>query len=193
MASLSSNSNNGNINLKIISLNVRGLRTLKKRRTLFHLFKTNKYDVICLQESYLLKSDKKWIDKEWNGHYHIAEGTKRSKGLLTLFHKRFDESCITLVKDNERCLISELSVDDMSFYFLNIYAPCINTEKVLFLDNITKFVNEYISDQDSRLIILGDFNNVLDNQLDIISGEHHADKIVKRFQSLVSELWVVDI
>ena len=81
----------------------------------------------------------------------------------------------------------------MSFYFLNIYAPCINTEKVLFLDNITKFVNEYISDQDSRLIILGDFNNVLDNQLDIISGEHHADKIVKRFQSLVSELWVVDI
>ena len=57
MASPQSGNKCINARLKIISLNVRGLRNKKKRRTLFRKFKSDKYDIICLQETYLSKKD----------------------------------------------------------------------------------------------------------------------------------------
>ena len=39
------------IKLKFASLNVRGLRNIKKRRALFNSFKTKDFDIICLQET----------------------------------------------------------------------------------------------------------------------------------------------
>ena len=85
MASQNITSKTCDTNLSLISFNMRGMRNSKKRRTLFHLFRKNKYDIICLQESHLLKDDIDMIDKEWGPKFHIAEGTTRSKGLLTLF------------------------------------------------------------------------------------------------------------
>ncbi len=43
------------------------------------------------------------------------------------------------------------------------------------------------------MIILGDFNTVINNKLDIISGEPHADVIVNRFKRFVNELLITDI
>ena len=129
MASKTITSKNGNVSFKIISFNVRGLRNQKKRRSLFYLFKKNNYDIICLQETYLLKSDRDLINKEWGPLYNIAEGTKRSKGLLTLFSPKLKEFNVSLIKENERFLISELAIDNMSFTIVNVYAPCVNTEK----------------------------------------------------------------
>ena len=124
MASQSNSSKNSFINLKIISFNARGLRSIKKRRTLFYLFKKNKYDIICLQESHLLKSDSYLIQREWASKFHLAEGSKNSKGLLTLFSKTLADVSISIVKENERCLISKVISDDMNFNIVNVYAPC---------------------------------------------------------------------
>ena len=187
------NLENGNVNLKIISFNVRGLRNPKKRRTLFHLFKKNKYDIICLQETYLLKSEKNIIKKEWGHLFHIAEGSKNSKGLLTLFSNKFKDIDISIIKENERCLISCLSIDDIFFSIVNVYAPCINTEKTQFLGNISTYLDELQQNHISNLIILGDFNIVLDNKLDIISGERHLDNIVNSFKNFVNKLLIIDI
>ena len=193
MASQSHSSIDGNVSLKVISFNARGLRTHKKRRALFHIFKKKNYDIICIQESHLIKSDSSLIDKDWCSKYHLAEGTKNSKGLLTLFNKRFQETSLFPIKVSDRCLISQLTIDNMSFYIVNVYAPCIDAEKYLFLNNITHYVNEIQPSQDLNLIILGDFNTVLDNKLDIISGEAHADRIVNRFKHFVNELLISDI
>ena len=53
MASQSNSSKNSFVNLKIISFNARGLRSNKKRRTLFYLFKKNKYDIISNQNVFI--------------------------------------------------------------------------------------------------------------------------------------------
>ena len=193
MASNSNSSKNSVVNLKIISFNARGLRSHKKRRTLFHLFKKNKYDIICIQESHLLKNDSYLIQREWDSKFHLAEGSKNSKGLLTLFSKTLVDVSISMVKENERCLISKISNDDMNFHIVNVYAPCLDAVKIQFLDNITKFVKDLQSLQNENLIILGDFNTVLNNKLDIISGEPHADFIVNRFKCFINELLVKDI
>lgn len=39
--------------MKVLSLNIRGLRKRSKRLSAFRLFKKMKYDVIALQESYV--------------------------------------------------------------------------------------------------------------------------------------------
>ena len=53
-------------NLKVASLNVRGLRDTKKRKSMFNFFHREKLDVICVQESHLLNSDM-WETKKYNG------------------------------------------------------------------------------------------------------------------------------
>ena len=55
------------LKLNIISMNVRGLRNAKKRRSLFRQFKTNNYDIIGLQETYLTNNDINLIKNEWGG------------------------------------------------------------------------------------------------------------------------------
>ena len=52
------------LKLNVISLNVRGIRNAKKRRALFHQFKKDKYDIVCLQETHLTKNYKEILKRE---------------------------------------------------------------------------------------------------------------------------------
>ena len=111
-------------NLKVISMNVRGLRNLRKRRTLFYTFKKEKYDIICLQETYLTKSDLPVIEKEWPHIIHLAEGSIRSKGLITLFSKKIPEANIVIKSINERCLISQVILQNLEVnIFMHLALP----------------------------------------------------------------------
>ena len=76
MASQNQLTKNCDVNFTIVSFNVRGLRNRKKRRTLFHNFRKKNFDIICLQESHLLKSDVDMIEKDWGSKFHLSEGTK---------------------------------------------------------------------------------------------------------------------
>ena len=81
--------------IKVMSMNVNGLRGPKKRRTLFRQFKLGGYDVIALQETYLVEGDTDMLKKEWRGCFHLSGDTTRSKGLLTLLNTSFDKNDIS--------------------------------------------------------------------------------------------------
>ena len=49
----------------ILTLNVRGLRNAKKIKCIFKIFKDGRYDIIALQETYLLESDVDVTKSEW--------------------------------------------------------------------------------------------------------------------------------
>ena len=180
-------------NIKLVSFNVRGLRNPKKRRTLFHSFRKHKYDIICLQESHLQKNDIGLIEKEWGQNFHMAEGTTRSKGLLTLYGNNVQSSYISLISESDRCLVTRFSFEDLNLTIANVYAPCVDSGKRDFLNSVNDCISTLQSHQDSNLIILGDFNMVLDNKLDIISGDYHDARIVKCFNDFVNELLLVDM
>ena len=184
---------NTNCKLKILSLNVRGLRKKKKRCALFRKFKTENFDIISLQETHLSKTDNSLIMREWGSSFHIAEGSNSSKGLLTLFGKNIDFSNTACVLENERCLISHLAIDDATFAFVNIYAPCVSTEKLAFLNSINGFIDQSSSKLCDHLMMMGDFNIVMNNSLDIVSGDYHNKKFVESFNNVVNELLLIDI
>ena len=53
--------------LKLLSLNVRGLRNVNKRRAIFSYLKTQKATIFCLQETYSsIEGEKVWA-AEWGG------------------------------------------------------------------------------------------------------------------------------
>ena len=66
--------------IKILSLNVRGLRNHVKRRALFLYLKNQKADFHCLQETFLLEEDEVIWASEWGGKILFSHRTQHSKG-----------------------------------------------------------------------------------------------------------------
>ena len=53
--------------LKILSLNCRGLHGNNKRRDLFNYLKDLKYHIYCLQDTHFTKDQEQKIYAQWNG------------------------------------------------------------------------------------------------------------------------------
>ena len=52
-------------NLSILTMNVRGIRNTKKRKSLFQMFRQGRYDIIALQETHLVETDVEILKREW--------------------------------------------------------------------------------------------------------------------------------
>ena len=61
--------------LKILSLNVRGLRNAGKRKAVFSYLKNQKASICCLQETFSKKDDEKIWTLEWGGKILFSHGT----------------------------------------------------------------------------------------------------------------------
>ena len=73
--------------LKLLTLNVQGLRNVKKRKTLFRLIREDKTSFAALLETYPANDDINILQKEWPETIHLSAGTRRSKSLITMFDK----------------------------------------------------------------------------------------------------------
>ena len=163
-------------------MNVRGIRNSKKRRSLFKIFKQASYDIICLQETHITSNDIKLIEIEWGNNYHISEGSTNSKGLLTLFGHTLKIDNVNLVFKSERSLISTVSIDNVYLSTANFYGPCDTVEKRTFLEKFQTDINNITNNFGiENIVALGDFNIVMDNNLDIISGQPHVSYTVDLF------------
>ena len=185
------------ISFKCLTLNVQGIRNPKKRRALFRQFNLLNINIIALQETYLLDEDIEAIEKEWQGTIHLSQGTKRSKGLLTLFDKSFSSDNLHVVDKSERIMTSALTMNDETIIISNIYSPSDTIDnKVNFLKSLGNNISALLSRKDintDNLILLGDFNTCLNNNIDIISGNPHPDRLVNTFNEVVNDLNVNDI
>ena len=178
-------------NLSISTLNVWGLRNKKQRKHILFKCRNKKYDVIAVQESHLTNREKNMITKEWGDNFHFSAGTNRSKGLITLFGRNIKKEETELIKISDRMIISKIKKGDAYIHIVNVYGPCIDSEKINFVDCFKKEVENL--DSASHLVTMGDFNIVMNNKKDIISGLPHDEKIVKHFNRAVNELGLVDI
>lgn len=180
--------------IKCMTFNVRGLKRKLKRKTIFKQIKREKVNIAAIQETHLEDSDMNMVEKEMGGIIHYSNGTSRSKGLITYFDKSVDEECITLLAKTERMLVSVVKVENEYIYIINVYAPCKENEKRPFLAELTNIINANIPREDfGNVVCLGDFNMVINNSLDIISGEPHPEVITKAFASALNDLGLNDI
>ncbi len=73
--------------LKIISLNVRGLRDNTKRKAIFLFCRRYNADLIFLQETHSSDADTKFWKAQWGDRIYFSHGSNNSAGVLVLIHK----------------------------------------------------------------------------------------------------------
>ena len=114
--------------IKIASLNCRGLNRKLKRRTIFH--KCSCFDIVCLQETYITDEVEKEWKNEWPGELIHSPGTNRSKGLIILINKKLSNAVFSEYKKNDRILAINIKIGEISFAIVNVYGPVIVPDKI---------------------------------------------------------------
>ena len=130
------------------------------------------YNISVLQETYITNDISYTWKKQWQGSFFHHEGTTNSQGLVTLINKKvpLDRDPVILLSD-ERIIAIKIYYEGSSIVIVNIYAPNKRQQKISFLNKLHNFISSLHNEV--NVIISGDFNTVLSNELDIISGFPH--------------------
>ena len=174
--------------LKIASLNCRGLNKKIKRKHIFT--ECLKYDIVCLQETYITDNTFKEWTNDWTGKLIYSAGTAHSKGQIILINKNTKlEDSLEIFFKTDRLLGIHIIINEVKYSIINVYGPNKKDEKNKFINSLYAAFN---STHPENLIICGDFNIVVDNCLDIISGEKHQASEVKMLNDFVHNCDLVD-
>ena len=175
------------VKLSVASLNCRGLNKLMKRKNLFESFK--KYDIVFLQETYITNDKYDFWKNEWSGQMLYSPGTNNSKGLITLIKNNTFDNPVSIFYSSDRILGVKGLIDNEEYFFINIYGSSTRTEQNNFMNEIYNITSKCLH---KNTIIGGDFNIVLDNQMDIISGDKHNSFVVENFKRWVLKRDLID-
>ena len=174
--------------INVASLNVCGLRNAKKRKQIFKMLKEKKTDIACLQETYITNNDYVRWKKEWGGEMFFFEGTKHGRGQVTLIRNKLPFECTPEILEDRIVSINIKAEKEICIF--NIYAPCGQRDTKEFLVNLKPTVEKSKAE---IKILCGDFNTVMCNDKDIISGEKHSTPLVNAFNNLKEECELHDV
>jgi exodeoxyribonuclease III len=165
------------MNLKIISLNINGLR--HKAEFIEKHFKN--IDIICLQESKLNNLlIKQKLFKNFNEYHFIDPHTLGQYGVSILYNHKIILKHLNeiIINDNfGRIALMEFIFNNHNITLINIYAHHISDitnsykikQKIAFYKKLITLVNKY---KHTNLIILGDFNANKDKTNDFICNTY---------------------
>ena len=146
--------------IKLLSLNVRGLRNYAKRQAIFWYLKNQKPDFYCLQETFSLKEDEIPWASEWGGKIIFSHGNEHSRGtcIMQRPNSAFTFQCL-LVDPNGRFVIAKIKIGDEELFLTSVYAPCVSQQQLSFIQDLG--VNVVSKTNYSKSIIAGDWNTTL--------------------------------
>ena len=149
--------------LKILSVNCRGLADRDKRKDVFHFLRDKKCSIFCLQDTHFTASDLNYIRSQWGYNIYCSPGSRESRGVTVLFNNNFEYRLINEKSDTAGNLILlELEIEKrFTINLINIYGP--NQDSPKFYSDLSGYLSDSSND---FTIICGDFNLVQDFNLD---------------------------
>ena len=184
--------NNDNDNLlQIMTVNCQGLGDLNKRGDVFSVFKKKNYQVYFLQDTHFIKSDENLIQTQWGQQIYFSSFRPNSRGVAILFNNKCEFSVNNHISDiNGNYLILDCTIEGMKYVLVNLYGP--NTDSPSFYTQLLSTIDNIHTDQ--HVIIAGDFNLVMDPELDLMNYKHlNNPKARKEVLKLMDELNLKDI
>lgn len=125
-----------------------------------HWLKKQKADILCLQEVHIRNKDKRFLENRLLGLDFHSLSDKKVKGVVFYINK--DLSPTQIFSDsNGRYIALEILLNRRKTLIVGIYAP--NNGKDTFFKELKEKIQILNYEQ---LILLGDFNGVLDPQWD---------------------------
>ena len=160
-----------------------------KRRELFFYLKQFSADVYVLQETHSTKNCEKMWSAEWGSGIFFSHGTSASAGVAVLFN----QNRITQVKDlsidvNGRYICLDMVVNDYQFVLAAIYAPNRNPQP--FFETIKHVL---VKMNAVEMMLMGDFNLVLDVKLDRTEDREYNAKSVIKLKEIMQQFELQDI
>ena len=175
--------------VKILSQNVRGLQNIDKRKMVFHHLHS-KAEVVCLQETHATDKDKQFWENEWGGSCFWSNHKSDSGGVGILIRKNSSIVVKHSVSDNNgRVVAIQYLEQDEQFVLVNVYGP--NQDNPDFYIDVLKLVENL----EGKRIIVGDFNTIINEQLDRTSSEqsYYKKASLQIINKITDENYLVDI
>ena len=111
-----------NLDLKLLSLNIRGLRDFVKRKAVVNWINKQNADIIFLQETYRTAEIENEWKYHWKGGMFFSHGSNHSKGVLILTKNDLDFRAKKVTTDkNGRFIIMNAEIQDSQFLLVNLY------------------------------------------------------------------------
>ena len=171
------------LQIKTVTLNVRGLNRSTKRRSIFRWLHSQKAHFYFLQETYSDEKSKAFWEAEWGGKIFCSHGTKHSKGVMILPNPKYDIEVTKVEKDNNgRLIVLVTKMNDANLVLMNLYSPNDISQQVQFFDKVMNKLSNYAGE---NIIVGGDFNCAL-TESDKIGGKPVENK--KRVRDKITQL-----
>ena len=182
---------------KLISLNVRGLSTFKKRKSIFSWCRKQKVDIFLQETHSSAQKEKQW-KAEWGGPIELAHGSTNARGVGIFFRNGFDCKISKKIVDPlGRYIALEAKINDEKYFLVNIYAPNKDSESAKFYDHLINVFKKDDRTFEDKIIVGGDFNCPLNPQMDkkrgiMITRQSIVDRI-EEIQSVFNlhDIWRV--
>ena len=179
------------MNLKIASLNVRGIGNNTKRREVFNWLRSKNFSIYMLQEAHCTENTTDIWTSEWGYKTLFSCCASNKAGVGILFNNNFNLKILTVFVDpNGRSVICDIETNSKLLTLANVYAP--NEDDPDFFQAVFSHLSSFNCEE---FIIGGDFNLVLDLVKDKKGGlprtHKNALKVVQDFcESLdLSDIW----
>ena len=154
---------------------MRGLADKHKRKQFFVYCKTQGYNVVLMQETHATKTCQKLWHAEFGGDMIFSNDTSKSRGVAIAITNKSGVNFIKSEQDNEgRVLHTLLKCQETEVLITNIYTP--NEDNELFFKEVFEKTMSYDTE---HKIIAGDFNKILNIDLDAYSQKQGVTKETK--------------
>lgn len=128
-----------NVNFKLISLNVRGIRSATKRKALLLWLNKQKADIVFLQETYSTKEVEPVWNRQWKGKIHHT--VNHSCGVLVLVRDDLEFKLNSSRTDDKgRFILIYATVQGSQFLFVNVYSPNKVHDQCSFFNNLNSLL-----------------------------------------------------
>ena len=142
------------MDIKVATLNVRGLNNNNKRNVIYSRIKKELYDICLVQESYCTLANSDKFKRGWKGEIlHSYYNSTHSRGVSILFNRKLDYTVLNSHTDNDgRLILVNLKINNNEFTLVNIYAPNSVAERIAFFHKMKEFIKVHAVNK-SKLII----------------------------------------
>ena len=172
-------------------MNCRGLGDFKKRRDVFHFLKKLNFSMYLLQDTHFHPSIEDRIKREWGFDIYFSSYNSNSRGVAILVNNNIEYKCLNAVQDpNGNFLILRVKVFDKNITIVNVYGP--NDDNPTFYDDLQNLIVH--EGNLENIIVAGDFNLVLDFELDCYNYVRQNNvNASNKVKEVVDNLDLIDI
>ena len=172
---------------RVITVNVRGLANEEKRRSIFNYHRQNA-DILILQETHSSKECETVWQNEWGSKILFSHGTTAARGVAVCISKAFTSLISRTYTENDgRLVIFDIEENNEFVSIVAIYAPNRDTPEFF------RGVRELMRDRREHKIIIGDFNLVLNVELDRENTYNNNNNSKEEVEYIMEEFCLRDL